>query len=107
MTMKSMKMTPAEKEKSSPEVAMPKQDPYPYGLRLELNQEVIEKLGIDLPAVGEELEIRAIAKVTSCHASEGESGKYASCSVQITDMEVKGESDVAAIAGRLYKKKEA
>lgn len=102
--MESMKMTASEKKESSPEVAMPKQDPYPYGLRLELNRETIKKLGIELPEVGEVLELRALAKVVSCHASQQEGGdEYASCSLQITDMEVKAETDVKAIASRLYK----
>ena len=103
--MKDMKMTAAEKKEASPEIAMPKQDPYPYGLRLELDSDTIKKLGIELPAVGDELELHAIAKVVSCHASQSEGGRdYASCGLQITEMEVKPETDVKAIASRLYKK---
>src|SRR4051812_346583 len=101
MAMKSMKMTSAEKEASSPEVAMPKQDPYPYGLRITLDKDAIKKLGIDLPEVGETLELHALAKVTDCHASQSEGGEYASCSLQITDLEVAGETDLGKIAGRL------
>lgn len=108
MTMKSMKMTPAQAKESSPAAAeMPKQE-YPYGLRITLDKETIKKLGIDLPEVGEELKITAVAKVTDCHASQSEGGQeYASCSLQITDMQVDGESDLGEIAGRLYKGKGA
>jgi hypothetical protein len=39
---------------------------YPYGLCLTLNEETLAKLGIDeLPKVGEELKVQAVAKVTS------------------------------------------
>jgi|CXWL01.1.fsa_nt_gi hypothetical protein len=104
--MKSMKMSAAESEKSMPAVAMdaPK-DRYPYGLTLNLDQDTLEKLGIELPEVGEEVKITAIAKVTSCHASESEGGvKNSSCGLQITDMEVGQESSVSEIASRLYAK---
>lgn len=103
--MKDMKLTAAEKKESMPQAAKMDAPQYPYGLRIELDKDTIKKLGIDLPAIGEELEVRAIAKVISCHASQSAEGSdYASCSLQIISMEIKGESDVASIAGRLYKK---
>ena len=106
--MKSMKMTAAETKEAMPSPAKMDAPQYPYGLRLELSAEVLEKLGITLPGVGDELEIKAIGKVVSAHASESEGGhKHASCSVQITDMDVEGESSIKSITGRLYKKKEA
>ena len=104
--MQSMKMTPAESKMASPEVASMKREEYPYGLRLTLNQEVLTKLGIELPQVGEQVKGCFVAEVKSCYASESENGKQASCELQITEMEIDEESDVAEIAGRLYKGKE-
>jgi hypothetical protein len=104
--MKDMKMTPAETKTSMPaEAKMPSQD-YPYGLRITLNQDVLSKLGIELPAVGEKVKGCFVAEVRSCYASESESGKQASCELQITEMEIDAESDVSDIAKRLYAEKE-
>jgi hypothetical protein len=68
---------------------------YPYGLCLSLDDESLEKLGLDgdLPEVGEVLQFSAIARVTSASMNEHENGAGASdtcCRVelQITDMGV-------------------
>lgn len=102
--MKSMKMSAAEKKSTEVAIKSPMEDGYPYGLRLELNQEVLEKLGIELPQVGEKLSLEAAVEVKGVHASENEDGKkYASCSLQITDMAIESDSK-SNIADRLYKK---
>ena len=96
--MKSMKLSPAEKEKSMP-VATGKMDgpQYPWGLRITLDNDVLEKLGISLPRVGEKIRIDAIAEVKSVHASESEDKKkYASCELQITDIALDDGGGVSA-----------
>ncbi len=104
--MKSMKMTKQEKTEKSAAVPMgPMDDAYPYGLRLTLDKDTLEKLGLKLPAVGEKLSIVAVGCVKSVHASENASGdKYASCDVQIEEMEAEAESPMEKITERLYKK---
>jgi hypothetical protein len=91
----SMKLPP-RKEKvdttCSP-CAMP-QEQYPYGLRLHLDTEQLEQLGVDkLPAVGTEVTIIAKATVNNVHESttDGTGGKHAyrSVGVQITDLALK------------------
>lgn len=80
---------------------------YPYGLCLNLGSDEMEKLGIeDLPAVGTEMNLTAVVKVTSVSSydSEGDGGSK-SVSLQITQMGLdagKGES----AAQKLYGKKE-
>lgn len=62
---------------------------YPWGTELNLEDETLEKLGIDrLPEVGEEVQITAVAKVTRVSASESQGGARRSLYLQITDMAV-------------------
>ncbi len=64
-------------------------DEYPYGTRLELDQETLGKLGhTSLPQVGDTFHLRAKARVTSAseHSNEGEDSPRRSVSLQITHM---------------------
>lgn len=98
----SMARTPAEAKKevekydmpatASPVASVPT---YPYGLCISLDEETLEKLGMDgeLPAVGEVMQFTAMAKVTSASQSEHErsGGSKEQCcriELQITDMGV-------------------
>lgn len=77
-------------------VATPSEGPrYPYGLKITLDQEQLEKLGItDLPSVGDYATISAKCEV--CHVSENqyEDGQTSkSLSLQITDLAVGGLSE--------------
>lgn len=64
-------------------------DRYPYGLELRLDNESMEKLGIDLPAVGKEISITAKAKVEEASSRETqEGGPKLSCTLQITKLKV-------------------
>lgn len=68
---------------------------YPYGLRLDLNDDSLEKLGITaLPKVGTEMTITAKVKVTSVSAYDSQGGApEQNVCLQITDMEI-GNSQV-------------
>lgn len=68
---------------------------YPYGLCISLDEETMEKLGMDgeMPSVGEVMQFTAMAKVTSASINEREKGdgtKEQCCrlELQITDMGV-------------------
>lgn len=81
---------------------------YPWGLCITLNDDSLEKLGIDnLPAV--DTEVTVIAKATVSRTSEyqtqgGESER--SLDLQITDMQVGVDSDLLGRAvGALYGEK--
>lgn len=88
-----MEMSDEERQEEAgamPEHAMPK---YPYGLCIELNDEVIEKLGLtSLPRTGEKFYIEAEAKVVSVSAREVEgSESEASIRLQIEKLGCEGE----------------
>jgi hypothetical protein len=86
--MKSMKM-----DSQRPETApmMEKEDAprYPYGLQIHLDKETLEKLGIkELPEIGKEVAIAAVAKVCSVSESEHMYGSDKCMGLQITAMSV-------------------
>lgn len=86
MDLKNMKMTPKEaKEQYEPKSLDSPQ--YPYGLCLNLDNDSLEKLGIPIPAVGQELSLTAKVEVTSVSQYDSKNGhKNSSISLQITDM---------------------
>jgi hypothetical protein len=88
VTLTSMKRA-VKKAKSSKAYPMDSTEPYPYGLSLSLDDESLEKLGIDIGdySVGDELELHAKVKVRSLRQSESTtSGKDRSMDLQVTDM---------------------
>ncbi|MCK5604860.1 hypothetical protein KAR91_23420 [Candidatus Pacearchaeota archaeon] len=84
-----MKRTKAEKKEGSETACCPgDQEDYPYGLRIHLNTEEIEKLGISLPEVGSTMVLIANAKVVSVRESADENGNDRNIEFQITEMEL-------------------
>lgn len=77
---------------------------YPWGLCIDLDDEVLAKLGITtLPPVGTVFVIEAQAKVTSMNQSEQLDGdKEGRISLQITDMAVGGVPDAKDPAEALW-----
>jgi len=63
---------------------------FPFGLRIHLEEETIEKLGMkDLPEVGGEMMLNAKVTVDSVSSHETEEdGETRSISLQITEMEL-------------------
>jgi len=90
MPLVSLKRSPAERKKmTEPMAAGPEVDDYPYGCALDLNGELLDKLGVkDLPEIGDEYQVRAVGKVTrvSANASEGRSDR--SLCIQLTGLEL-------------------
>jgi hypothetical protein len=71
-------------------------DEYPYGLRIHLEPEVVQKLKMKMPAVGEKFELTGMAIVKSVSAETEREGKERiSCSLQITDLEVLKKSNAS------------
>lgn len=67
---------------------------YPYGLRVDLDFEALEKLGLSTtpPVVGQTVEFKATAKVVAVRAKDGAAGNV-SAELQITDMEIEKEKE--------------
>lgn len=106
MDLVSMKRSPAEmKEGATPEEYKPSE--YPYGLKLDLNDESLKSLRITkLPDIGEGMML--VAKVEVCNISaydSSEGGASRSMGLQITDMALKPEEPAVSAAEALYGKK--
>lgn len=87
----------------------PKGPEYPYGLQLTLNEETLSKLGIEeLPRVGDELRVEAVAKVTSVSMRSDKSDEDERCvNLQITELarEPDGAGQVSGKPGTSSKPK--
>lgn len=96
MNLKSMKMKAEKYEPEAVGSSPGKGDQYPWGLRLNLGNEEIEKLGLDFSGLSAGDTVAIIAKATICDLSEREEleageGKevYRNCSIQIKELEIK------------------
>lgn len=100
--MKNMKMSKSETKKmESPEVDKPQ---YPYGLKMNLDNETIEKLGMKtMPEMGKAMMLMAMVTVTDMHESKSEGSNYRSLGLQITDMSIEDEKE--SLEKRLYPEK--
>jgi hypothetical protein len=87
-TLVNMRQSKKARIDSSP--ALPSENPYPYGLCLDLNQDSLEKLGIsedDMPAIGATIPLRAEGKVTRVSAlADEQGGGHRTLTIQITKM---------------------
>lgn len=87
MDLVSMKLTKAEaKAEASIEYKPPE---YPYGLKIDLDNDALEKLGIaQLPEIGTPMTVTARCEVCSVSAyeSQGQDKKQRNLQLQITDL---------------------
>ncbi|MBX9959475.1 MAG: hypothetical protein K2Y15_05005 [Burkholderiaceae bacterium] len=105
MAMKDLKITKKEAKAKSESMVIgsPEQERYPYGLRLDLNNDTLEKLGMkSLPAVGTVLMFEAKAKVVGSRQSATEGSENRSVELQITHLDLEeGETDEEVNEGEL------
>lgn len=96
MALKSMRLKPPSKKdlaklETAPDIGG---EVYPWGLRLHLGEDELEKLGLSaLPDVGTALHVTAVAEVVSASESRSRNGrgrerKERSVELQITKMDV-------------------
>ena len=80
---------------------------YPYGLRINLQREQLEVLGIqDLPKTGTSFNVLAKGKVIGSHINEGEGDEanYKSLDIQIVELQLKSpEGEKEPLEERIYK----
>lgn len=102
--MKNMMMSKKETKKMV-EGDMPEDRPqYPYGLKLNLDNETLEKLGMKtMPEMGKAMMMMAKVTVTDMHESKSEGSNYRSLGLQITDMAFEAEKE--SLEKRLYPEK--
>lgn len=73
-------------------VVKPEQPRYPWGLCLRLTEKELEKLGLDDDCdVGDYIDIRAFACVTSVSKTDGPEGPRCSVELQVEKMAVENE----------------
>jgi hypothetical protein len=82
----SLKRTAAEKKSGADFAPTSDGDDYPWGLRINLSDEEIKKLGLTMPEIGTELSMEAVAKVVSVSERSNTGGKSRSVEIIITDM---------------------
>lgn len=88
--MKNMKISKDENVKMEEQCCIAEQD-YPYGLSVSLEEDSIQKLGIDkLPEIGQKFALNAIVEVTSISDYQSQENRNRCIRLQITDMELAG-----------------
>lgn len=95
-----MKMTKAERKENAPKPCSVDEGPvYPWGLRLDLNNDTLKKLGMkDLPKVGTYMTVTARACVIGVRSSERENHEDRSIELQIEKLAVEREAKSAVDA---------
>lgn len=103
MKLTSMKVSAAAKEKA---VTLATDSPpeYPWGLRVNLDNDALEKLGLTtLPKVGTAMVLHANVEVYSVSEHEAqEGGPHRSLELQITELALGTERSTEEKAARLY-----
>lgn len=90
--MKNMKNMKREPQANS--TINQKEETYPYGLRINLDEETIKKLGFSgLPKVGQSLELVGKVKVVDVSTRDSESGKVRGLGLQITHLDFDDEKE--------------
>jgi len=108
MALKDMSLTPEEAKEQdccAPSTDAKDGPKYPWGLRLDLDDGSMEKLGFGLMPVGTEITIMANARVVSTNSSEREGGDMEqSMGLQIIAMDLgtPQPDQMAKSAKRLY-----
>lgn len=107
MKLVSLELTAQEAKAESFEAKEAERPRYPYGTSLYLDDEALAKLGIkEMPAVGTDLRIMGVAKVTGTSEREYEGGSHKTLDVQFTQMacEETGDEEDAALASPAARK---
>ena len=84
LRLRDMKLSRAEKADDA-EVASERPD-YPYGLSLSLDEDALEKLGIELPGIGDTFFVVAIARVRGVSEHQDEASKSQNVQLQIEQL---------------------
>jgi len=88
LRLRDMKLSWAEKAEDAIEPDLPD---YPYGLILNLDQDALEKLGIELPDVGDSFFVVAVATVRSVSEHKSDDHTSQDVSLQIEQLSLDAE----------------
>lgn len=85
------RLSAKEREANSPVVSIDSPE-YPYGTRICLDNEMLDRLGIDnLPKVGSSFAVSGIGEVISVSEHDGQDGKRRSIDIQLIRLAVTPE----------------
>lgn len=74
-------------------IPMPEKPKYPYGLRICLTEDELEKLGLEADCeIGDVIDLRAFAVVTCVSQNETDNGKCARVELQIQKLSIENEA---------------
>lgn len=105
--MVNMKLSRAEVKESAPASVATDAPRYPYCLTLHLDEDVIDKLDLELPKVGARISMEAVAVVESVSSNKSlDGGNRRSVGLQITDLGLEALKTKQPLEDRLYGKKE-
>ena len=91
-----MSLTDDEKLDTVMPIRMADKPEYPCGLRISLSENELTKLGLEGDCeIGDTIDLRALAKVTSVSANETETGRFCRVELQIEQMAVEIEDEEA------------
>ncbi len=97
--MTSMELDPEEQHDMVMPIPVAEEPKYPWGLRINLTQSELEKLGLDY--AGAQLDgvvhLHALARITSMSCDQTQDGENCRIELQITDMDVESEDDENAV----------
>ena len=101
----SMKMDPAASREKYGETVAAEAPSYPWGLTVTLDNDTLDKLGIELPEMGKNYMLLARVQVTRVSADlntyEGKTTKNRSATLQITDCCLESDSGEGSSAADL------
>ena len=102
--MRDMMITAEEKKEASEHSIVRDEPKYPYGLKIHVDENTYEKLGLsDVPTVGEKYMIIAVAEVCDVHQAKYEGDEAKICmGLQITEMDIKKNKEEKNAADTLY-----
>ena len=66
---------------------------FPYGLRITFSEKELKKLGLGLPEIGDMIDMRCFAVVTSVSQNEEKSGQTQRVEMQIERISAEAEAD--------------
>jgi len=88
-----MSLTDEQKIDAIAPIPIPDRPEYPYGLRICLTQDELQKVDLDDDCeVGDTIDLRAFARVTSKSASDGPNGRQCRIELQIEQLAVENEN---------------
>jgi hypothetical protein len=93
--MKSMELDDEAKLDAAMPIAMPSQPDYPYGLRITLTNDELEKLKLDPEEACPDgiFHLHALARITSVNSEQRDGKTSWRIEAQITDMDVESEDE--------------